>query len=121
MKLLQRYREVEPYTTRDGSEIRELMHPQVQGNTAQSLAEATVFPGQQTLLHRHAVSEEIYHVIAGQGRMTLAGEEFDISVGDTVCIAPGTAHRLLCLGSQPLRVLCACSPAYSHADTDLLE
>lgn len=121
MTRLQRYKEVQPYVTRDGSQIRELMHPQVHGNAAQSLAEATVFPGQQTLLHRHVVSEEIYHVIAGQGRMTLAGEEFDIGVGDTICIVPGTAHRLRCVGGEPLKVLCACSPAYSHADTELLE
>jgi hypothetical protein len=36
---------VVPYVTRDGSEIRELMHPGVHGNRAQSLAEATIGPG----------------------------------------------------------------------------
>ena len=32
--------DITPYITRDGSEIRELMHPSVQGNKTQSLAEA---------------------------------------------------------------------------------
>jgi hypothetical protein len=32
------YRDVAPYTTKDGSEIRELMHPAVHGNAKQSLS-----------------------------------------------------------------------------------
>ena len=35
------YDKVKPYITRDGSEIRELMHSAVHGNNAQSLAEAS--------------------------------------------------------------------------------
>ena len=46
------YRAIEPYVTKDGSEIRELMHPTVHGNRQQSLAEATVAPGAQTALHQ---------------------------------------------------------------------
>ena len=73
---------VVPYVTRDGSEIRELMHPGVHGNRAQSLAEATIGPGAATLLHRHAITEELYHVTAGEGVMVLPvaytkGLEFD--------------------------------------------
>ncbi|QKT03323.1 cupin domain-containing protein [Ectothiorhodospiraceae bacterium 2226] len=116
-----RYTDIPPYRTKDGSEIRELMHPDQHGNRAQSLAEATVSPGGRTLLHRHHLSEEIYHVAAGRGRMTLGDQRFDIEAGDTVCIPPGTAHALHNTGSEPLRVLCACSPAYAHGDTELLE
>jgi mannose-6-phosphate isomerase-like protein (cupin superfamily) len=53
--------------------------------------------------------------------MTLGTEEFDIAGGDTVCIPPGTPHALRNTGTAPLVVLCACTPAYSHADTELLE
>ena len=49
----QTYAAVTPYITKDGSVIRELMHPAVHGNQLQSLAEATVQPGQRTQLHRH--------------------------------------------------------------------
>ena len=65
----QAYDDVEAYTTKDGPEIRELMHPSVQGNRAQSLAEAIVPPGTRTKRHRHSRSEELYHVTAGRGRM----------------------------------------------------
>ena len=108
------------YVTKDGSVIRELLHPGTQAQGRLSLAEATVVPGQRTLLHRHHLSEEIYHVVAGVGRMTLGEEEFAISAGDTVLIAPGTRHCVAATGAQPLRILCCCSPAYQHADTELL-
>ncbi len=114
------YERVKPYLTRDGSEIRELMHPEIQGNTAQSLAEATVPVGASTLLHRHRRSEELYHVSAGNGRLRLGDEVIALAVGDTVCIPPGTPHALENTGDGPLRVLCCCSPPYSHDDTELL-
>lgn len=116
-----RYRELPAYTTRDGSTIRELMHPAVHGNARQSLAEASLAPGQSTHAHRHLLSEEIYHVTAGSGEMRLCEECFEIKVGDTVCIPPGTVHALRNTGTLPLRVLCCCSPAYAHEDTELVE
>lgn len=119
--MLQRYQEVIPYPTKDGSEIRELMHPAVQGNQAQSLAEATVPPGTRTLLHRHAVTEELYHITAGTGLMTLGATQFTVAIGDTICISPGTSHCIECTGDAPLKLLCCCAPAYSHDDTELLE
>jgi mannose-6-phosphate isomerase-like protein (cupin superfamily) len=116
-----RYATVVPYVTKDGSEIRELMHPLAHGSERQSLAEAIVAPGTQTLLHRHRSSEEIYHITGGTGVMTLDGETFTVVTGDTVLIPPGTPHRIRNTGTQPLRVLCACAPAYSHDDTELLQ
>ncbi len=114
------YRSIAPYQTRDGSEIRELMHPVVHGNRNQSLAEATVQPGETTALHRHVLTEEIYHITSGTGLMTLGDEHFVVTVGDTICIAPGTPHCISNTGDAPLTILCACSPAYSHEDTELL-
>jgi len=43
-----RYVSVESFVTKDGSIIRELMHPSVHGNANQSLAEAIVPVGQGT-------------------------------------------------------------------------
>lgn len=116
----QSYATVRPYVTKDGSEIRELMHPAVHGNRAQSLAEATVAAGTRTLLHRHGVTEELYHITAGEGIMTLGSERFAVEAGDTVCIPPGTPHCIEACGPGPLKVLCCCSPAYDHGDTELL-
>lgn len=110
-----------PYVTKDGSGIRELMHPAHHAVRAQSLAEASVPPGARTLLHRHRETEEIYHVTSGAGIMHLGAETFPIRRGDTVVIAPGTPHCVHNTGRRVLRILCACAPAYSHEDTELLD
>lgn len=112
---------VQPYITKDGCVIRELMHPSVQGNQKQSLAEASVAPGQRTRMHRHARSEELYHITRGVGRMHLGDKVFQVASGDTVCIPPGTAHCIENLGSEDLVILCCCAPPYSHDDTDLVD
>lgn len=114
------YAAITPYVTKDGSQIRELMHPAQHGNHAQSFAEAVVTPGTKTALHRHRVTEEIYHITQGAGCMTLGGTQFDVAVGDTICILPGMAHCIECVGDAALKILCACSPAYAHEDTELL-
>lgn len=115
------YRTITPFVTKDGSLIRELMHPRAHGNRAQSLAEAVVPARSATLAHRHRFSEEIYHFTAGQGRMRLGDEEFIVNPGDTVCIPPGTPHALVNPNDTELRLLCCSSPAYSHDDTEILQ
>ncbi len=116
-----RYSDIPRYITLDGSEIRELMHPALHGNARQSLAEATVQPGASTRPHRHLLSEELYHITAGHGRMSLGERCFDVAPGDTVLIPPGTTHWVEATGSEPLRILCCCSPPYAHADTELMD
>lgn len=118
--VLTHYTDIEAYTTRDGSTIRELLHPALHGNANQSLAEATVPCGSVTLLHRHRLTEELYHITAGEGRMRLGDEQFTVSVGDTVLIPPGTPHAIENCGARELRLLCCCAPPYSHDDTELL-
>jgi mannose-6-phosphate isomerase-like protein (cupin superfamily) len=114
------YKSIQPYITKDGSEIRELMHPVAHGNCNQSVAEATVPPRGKTALHRHRLTEEIYHVMQGGGLMTLGERRFAVVVGDTICIEPGTPHCIENTGDAPLRILCACAPAYAHDDTELI-
>ena len=113
--------DIEAFTTKDGSIIRELMHPDTHGNMNQSLAEARISVGQVTRLHKHITSEELYFVAQGEGVMTLADRKFLIKTGDTVLIPPGTPHKVENKGDSELILLCCCSPAYSHADTELLQ
>ena len=111
---------VASYITKDGSEIRELLHPSQHGVRNQSLAEAVIPPGSSTQLHRHQQTEEIYHVTRGNGRMTLGEKQFEITVGDSIAILPGTPHCVENHGIEALHILCCCAPAYSHDDTELL-
>lgn len=116
-----RLSDVPAYITKDGSEIRELLHPSTHAVRNQSLAEAVIPPGTTTLLHRHRQSEEIYHVTRGQGLMTLGDARFAILPGDSILIPPGTAHCVSNQGDAPLHILCCCAPAYAHEDTELLD
>jgi mannose-6-phosphate isomerase-like protein (cupin superfamily) len=112
----------EPFITADGSTIREVAGVPSGNSVNQSLAEATVPPGTETIEHYHKVSEEIYHFTAGAGRMRLGDDEADVRAGDTVVIPPGTRHKLFNDdASEPLVLLCCCAPPYSHEDTVLLE
>jgi mannose-6-phosphate isomerase-like protein (cupin superfamily) len=101
---------VEPFTTKDGSTIRELHHTE-----AQSLAEASLAPGQATERHYHGRSEEIYFVLEGTGEMELDGELRRVGPGEAVLIPPAAWHRIQ--AEEPLRFLCCCAPPYSDADT----
>ena len=100
----------DPFTTKDGSTIRELHH-----TSAQSLAEATLPAGQSTERHYHRASEEIYFILDGEGRLEIDGETRRVVPGDAALIPPGAWHEIV--ATSDLRFLCCCAPAYSHADT----
>jgi mannose-6-phosphate isomerase-like protein (cupin superfamily) len=100
----------EPFTTKDGSRIRELHH-----TAEQSLAEAVVASGQATERHFHALSEEIYFILEGDGDLEIDGEERRVCPGDAALIPPGARHSIV--ARSDLRFLCCCSPPYSHEDT----
>jgi quercetin dioxygenase-like cupin family protein len=102
---------VQPFETKDGSTIRELMHA-----ANQSLAEATLEPGQTTQRHYHAASEELYSMLEGGGLIEIDGETREVGPGDTVLIPAGARHRLTA-GPSGVRFLCCCAPPYSHGDT----
>ncbi len=102
---------VEPFTTKDGSTIRELHH-----TAAQSLAEASLDAGRKTRRHYHAASEEIYLITVGGGRLEIDGMARDVSVGDAALIPPGAWHELLA-GPAGVHLLCMCSPPYADDDT----
>jgi quercetin dioxygenase-like cupin family protein len=99
-----------PFTTKDGSTIRELHH-----TDAQSLAEATLAAGQSTQRHFHRASEEIYFVLEGEGELEIDGDRRRIAPGDAALIPAGAWHELV--AASAMRFLCSCAPAYSHEDT----
>ncbi|HUV83257.1 MAG TPA: hypothetical protein VMW53_09330 [archaeon] len=51
---IQKRSDAEPFITLDGSTIREIVHPDTSRSIRQSLAEASLDPGQATLEHKHS-------------------------------------------------------------------
>ena len=109
--------DAESFVTADGSTIRELFGLPTGGVEHQSLAEATLAPGQATQRHYHRASEEIYFVLDGEGEMELDGERRPVGAGDAVAIPAGAWHELRAEGDRPLRILCSCAPPYRREDT----
>ena len=112
---------VPAFITKDGSEIRQLLAYRNSAIRNQSLAEARLPSGSSTQEHYHARTEEIYFITAGQGRMRIEGEMAEVRAGDAIAILPGKKHKLWNTGSQPLTLLCCCSPCYEHSDTFITE
>ena len=113
--------EVLPFTTKDGSQIRELLSHRNSDIHRQSLAEATLPPGGATTEHYHSKTEEIYFILEGCGRMQIEKEIQKVQAGDAIGILPGQRHKLWNDGPMPLRLLCCCAPCYEHEDTILTE
>jgi mannose-6-phosphate isomerase-like protein (cupin superfamily) len=111
MEVRNRERDAVPFTTKDGSTIREYFHTE-----CQSLAEAAVEAGQFTARHYHARAEEIYLILDGAGIMEVDGEVREVGPGDAVLIPAGAWHQMTC-AEHGVQLLCACVPAYSDDDT----
>lgn len=121
MKSLVPLHECEPFVTKDGSLIRELLSHRNSNIRNQSLAEATVPPLTSTDAHYHPLSEEIYFILEGEATMYLGERSFTIRPGDAIAIPPGVVHWLHNTGLVPLRLLCCCAPGYEHHDTVMVE
>ena len=109
--------QAEPFTTKDGSTIRELLGLPTSSARNQSLAEATLPAGGATERHYHRESEEIYYLVEGSGEMELDGERRRVGPGDAILIPPGAWHQIRADESGELRFLCCCAPPYRHEDT----
>lgn len=111
--------EVEAFTTKDGSEIRELLAERNSCVRNQSLAEARLPIGSTTTAHYHPQAEEIYYILAGHGSMRIGEESRDVGPGDAIAIPPGATHQIKNTGNVVLKFLCCCAPGYEHEDTVL--
>jgi len=111
------YGRAEPFITADGSTIRELLGLPTAPVRNQSLAEATLEPGQATERHYHRESEELYYLIEGSGEMEVDGERALVTAGDAILIPPGAWHQIHADEDGPLCFLCCCAPPYRHEDT----
>jgi mannose-6-phosphate isomerase-like protein (cupin superfamily) len=113
--------QVPSFTTKDGSEIRELLAHRNSSIRNQSLAEARLPAGGSTTPHYHVRTEEIYYILQGQGMMRVGEQLRPVGTGDAVAIPPGAVHQITNTGRDGLKFLCCCAPGYEHEDTVLME
>ncbi len=113
--------EVPAFTTKDGSEIRELLAHRNSAIRNQSLAEARIPAGGSTLEHFHPVTEEIYYITEGTGRMRIEATFRAVKPGAAIAIPAGQKHKIWNTGPTVLKLLCCCAPAYEDSDTVITE
>jgi mannose-6-phosphate isomerase-like protein (cupin superfamily) len=118
---VQNIADVPAFTTKDGSEIRELLAHRNSCIRNQSLAEARLPPAAATTPHYHPATEEIYYILEGTGRMQIDEDIREVGPGDAIAIPPGTTHQIRNTCDVILKFLCCCAPGYEHDDTVLLD
>ena len=111
---------VPAFTTKDGSEIRELLADRNSCIRKQSLAEARLPVGAQTAPHYHPQTEEIYYILSGTAVMKIGSDVRRVGPGDAIAIPPGQTHTIRNIGTETLVFLCCCAPGYEHSDTVLV-
>jgi mannose-6-phosphate isomerase-like protein (cupin superfamily) len=96
----------------DKSLLKEILHPAKHPvDIRYSLAWATVKSGQKTESHR-LVHAEVYHILRGQGRVSINNEENDVEETDTVYIPPHATQWIANTGEIDLEFLCIVDPAW---------
>lgn len=108
---------MEPYITKDKSEIREIFHPSNSEIKTMGIAEATVDVGESTKYHYHSVSDEIYYILKGIGILEIEGDVKEVRENDCVFIPVRSRHKIKNVGKVPLKILCISSPPYSDDGT----
>jgi len=112
---------VASFTTKDGSEIRELLAHRNSSIRNQSLAEARLPVAASSMPHYHPLTEEIYYITSGEGLMRIGSETQAVGPGDAIAIPPGLTHQITNTGQTVLVFLCCCAPGYEHTDTVLVD
>ena len=102
--------------TRHGSEIRPLVDRTTSAITQCSLAEEILLPGQSVTPHHHREIEEVYYIIEGRGVMTVGREQREVAAGDAIFIPRGNRHTLANTGTEPIKLLLVCGPAFFYQD-----
>jgi mannose-6-phosphate isomerase-like protein (cupin superfamily) len=83
------------------------------GSRNLSVTWVDVPPGGEQRAHSHEDAEQVYVIVRGTGRMTVAGDQESVGEGDLVFIPPATDHAIVNDGDGPLVFVSAASPPVS--------
>lgn len=114
--LIRKLYECEEFIAGDGTQLRELLHPDKQPiELRYSLAHAVVPVGQTSVPHSLTTSE-VYYILSGTGEMHIADEVQTVEPGDAVYIPPNARQFIRNSGPEPLVFICMVDPAWRKED-----
>ncbi|MBD2256484.1 cupin domain-containing protein [Pseudanabaena sp. FACHB-2040] len=105
----------------DGTQLRELLHPDKQSlQLRYSLAHAIVPVGQVSTPHALKTSE-VYYILQGQGEMHIDDETQTVEPGDAIYIPPDARQFIRNTGQEPLVFICLVDPAWRKEDETVFD
>ncbi|MBD0268574.1 MAG: cupin domain-containing protein [Cyanobacteria bacterium Co-bin8] len=105
----------------DGTQLRELLHPDKQSlQLRYSLAHAIVPVGQVSTPHALKTSE-VYYILQGQGEMHIDDETQTVEPGDAIYIPPDARQFIRNTGQELLVFICLVDPAWRKGDETVFD
>ena len=101
----------------DGLVSRILLSERDVPDTDLTITRVEVEPGAEQVIHSHD-PEQVYVILAGQGRMTVGGDTERVEAGDLVHVPSKTDHGIENTGKEPLEYVSAATPAFPMAEVD---
>lgn len=112
-----RFSEIAAFVGEDGCAITELVGKDAAiKNERFSVVRTVVPPGTKALRHYHTITEELYIVTSGTGRIVVDDKAIDVSAGDAVFIDIGEYHFAVSSADTELVFLAISLPAYDADD-----
>lgn len=93
-----------------GALSKPLVMPEMAGSKHLDYRISMYQPMARVALHTHKVQEQIYHVLDGEGLMTIAGKEHVVRRHDVIFLPPGVEHAIENSGLVDLVFLVITSP-----------
>jgi mannose-6-phosphate isomerase-like protein (cupin superfamily) len=92
-----------------------LVHPETTGSRHVDHRISTYQPKAYVAPHTHRIQEQVYHVLAGQGLLEIAGKRQVVREHDVIFIPPGIEHALYNTGLVPLTFIVVTTPVSDEA------
>lgn len=107
-----------PSLSRGDGVVSHLMHSEGDApDTDLTVTWVEVEPGSEQVVHAHE-PEQVYVIIAGEGRVRVGGGEREVSEGDAVHVPPNAEHGIRNTGDGTLEYVSAATPAFPREQVE---
>jgi len=110
-----------PFTALDGAVVYELDSAEERQENGFGFAYGHSGPLRKAKFHFHNISDEVYYVLSGEGKVRLDNLTSPIKKGSVIYVPIGVKHGLENTSEEELRVLCFSTPEYKEGDFILTE
>ena len=107
-----------PALSREDGLVSHVLHSRRDADeTDLTITWVDVEPGAKQVRHEHD-PEQVYVILAGEGRMRVGDEERAVEAGDLIHIPANTEHGLENTGERTLEYVSAATPAFPTEEVD---